>query len=561
VSPFSGTLVDARSAPESTRALAASASRRAEFSMRHHRSTNVLVRGVFLAMILSGIASALTTDDHPSVEGVMSKLLAKYKQDDKKYAALADEIDKEVHKALKSTVWLNEEGAGKARSMSDHPLVAEIDQLSKAAQSEASKTDAKAKARRDALLAKFTWNPRLELDLGLDGGSDRPVPTQEKGYIAMGAAPASALEHPELHVNEYLWGLDTFASWHCGVKTGGKQLEHTGWDPKKPPTLEKSLPNWERIRVYLTGSLPEVSLFAVPWMEHSIHARLVERRTPPSGDATRMDQMLALLDSKWNGFSFTVPYAKERFVIVQSMHDLMTDRKSFVFTFPQSDHMLEVGDMPFISIYTISQYAAAFLGKKGASGKDADVNASFAADATYLSRYKSLIDLFVRSALTPNQRCPEYLAYLDYPKDKMPSERAAPAPDVGRRLALLVWAYVGKDPVRLADFLHDNLLAKEANAFPGNASLPAAFVVLAHEKEQEMLKAIATRITDERAKASDGATAPSDFEREFSPHPKYLTTDGDPRADFLVASHYAFHAAAAKVIQDAAFSVVSKELK
>jgi hypothetical protein len=530
--------------------------------VRHERTAIAAFRSALFGAMLTGLASAAVPDEHPSVDDVMSKLLAKYKQDDKRYGAIADEIDKEVRKALKSAAWLTEQEAGKARPMAEHPLLVAIGELTKAAQAEAAKPDAKAKARRDALVAKFPWNPRLELDFGLDGGSDRPVPTHEKGFIAMGNAPMPVRGFPELHVNEYLWGLDTIVSWRTGVKLGAK-LEHTGWDPKKPPTMETALPAWDRIRVYLQGSLPEVPLFAVPWLTHAIHMRLVERRTPPSGEPARMDQMLALLDSKWNGFSFQVPFAKERYVVVQSMHDLVTDHKSFMFSFPQSDHMLEVGDMPFIAFQTISQYAAAFMGKSGASGKDAAVNASFANDSTYLSRYKTLVDLFARSALSPNMRCPEYLAYLDYPKDKMPTERKIDASfDVARRLALVVWAYVGKDPAKLADFLHDNLLAKEGNGFPNNISLPSAFVVMAHEKEPEMLKAIAARIAGERATATNGAAGmPSDFEREFSPYATYLTAQGDPSSDYLIASSYAFHSRATKAIQDAAYAVLAKELK
>jgi hypothetical protein len=523
----------------------------------HERKVIALLGCVAWVAMLADFARS---DEHPSVDDVLAKLLAKHKQDEKKYAAIADEIDKEVRKALKTAAWLTADEAGTARTMSEHPLVVTIDQLSKAAQAEAAKPDAKAKARRDALVAQFPWNPRLELDFGLDGGTDRPVPTQEKGFIAMGAAPMPLRGFPELHVNEYLWGLDTVVSWRTGVKLGAK-LEHTGWDPKKPPVMETSLPAWERIRVYLMGSLPEVPLFAVPWMKHAVHTRLVERRTPPSGEVARMDQMLAMLDSKWNGFSFTVPFAKDRLVVVQSMHDLVTDHKSFMFSFPQSDHMLEVGDMPFIAFQTISQYSQAFLGKT-ASGKDAGANASFGNDSTYLSRYKALIDLFVRSALSPTMRCPGYLAYLDY-KDKMPAERKVDASfDTARRLALIVWAYVGKDPVKLADFLFDNVLDKEANRFPNNVSLPAVFTIVAREKEAEMMKAIAARIAKDRSEASNSAQGrPGDFEREFSPYATYLATDGEPAADYLIESSYAFNERAAKVIRDAAYAVVAKDIK
>jgi hypothetical protein len=510
------------------------------------------------------------SDDRPSVDELMSRLQAKYKQADKKYETLADDIEKEVRKALKSTVWLSEKDAGTPRHFTEHPFFTLVDQLSKTAQSEPSRAEAKKNANRDALLVKFPWIPRVELDIGLDGGSDRPVPANEKGFIALGTSLDPVRGFPELQTNQYLYGLQEIVGWHTGIKAG-KKVVYEGRDPKKPPVMETALPSWEKIRVFLQGSLPEVPLFAMPWLKHTIHARLVERRKLPSGAVSRMDEELAFLDSKWNGFTFQVPFSKERLVVVYPMHVLMTDRKGFFNGFPQSEQMSKVGDLPFISIQTYQQYAQAFLGQK-IGGSEFVHNAAaatgagdkFQADCAYLSRYKSLIDQFACAILSPNLPYPQHMAFVDYPKGKMPSDRKLdPAFDVSRKYALLVWAYVGKDPAKLADFLHDNLLDKEANRFPNNVELASLFTVMAREKEKEMMQGIASRIGDERkaSSASDKSQpSPSDFEREFSPYPIYLDSKGEPASDLLLDSFQAFHEQATKVIQDAAYTVVQKEI-
>jgi Skp family chaperone for outer membrane proteins len=503
------------------------------------------------------IASA--PDARPSVDEVMSRLQAKYKQTDKKYDTLADDMDKEVRKALK-TVWLSEKDAGASRTFSEHPYFVLVDQLAKAAQSEASRADAKKSSNRDALLAKFPWLPRVELDIGLDGGSDRPVPANEKGFIALGTSLEPVRGFPELEINPYLYGLQEIVSWRTGVKVG-KKIEYEGRNAKKPPVMETALPSWEKIRVLLQGSLPEVPLFAIPWLEHSIHTRLVERRKSQSAEVSRMDDELAFLDSKWNGFTFQVPYAKERQVVVYPMHVLMTDRKGFFNGFPQSEQMSKAGDLPFISIQTYQQYAQLFLGQKIAGGDFVQNSAaaarageSFQADCAYLSRYKTLIDVFVRAILSPNLSYPQHMTFADYPKGKVPTERKLdPALDVARKHALLVWAYVGKDPAKLADFLYDNLLSKEANRFPNNVELSSLFTLMSREKEKEMLQNIAAR-------SASGKSSPTDFEREFSPNPIYLDGKGDPASDYLVESFQALHDQATKVIQDAAFAVAQKEI-
>jgi len=105
-----------------------------------------------------------------------------------------------------------------------------------------------------------------------------------------------------------------------------------------------------------------------------------------------------------------------------------------------------------------------------------------------------------------------------------------------------------------------NLLSKEGNRFPNNVELASLFTTVAREKEKEMMRSIASRIVDERKNSSaSGKSAPSDFEREFSPYPTYLDDKGEPASDFLVESFQALHEHATKIIQDTAFAITQKE--
>lgn len=519
---------------------------------------------VALALSLA-LAPGLPADPLGSpVDEAMAKLEAKYKQQDKKYDALADAIEKEIAKSLKSTVWLTAEEAGTARMLGEHPYFARGSELARAAQAGAAGGDAKAAARRKALLAKFPWIPRVELDVGLDGGSDRPVPKNEKGFIDLGAATSPFPGFPELSANQYLYGLQEVVGWRAGVKPG-KKPAFEGRDAKKPPAMETSLPGYERVRVLLAGTMPEVALLAVPELTHAIHSRLAERRRGTSAEPAKMDEELALLDSKWDGFQFAVPWSKEPVTVVVPVFALMTDRKGFFYRFQDSAHMAQVGDLPFISIQTYPQFAQAFLGQKLTGGDfirttpaGKAANEAFLADTGYLVRYRTLVDEIARAVLCPNLRYPEYLEFLDYPKDKVPGERKAdPELDVSRKHAVLVFAHVGGDPSKLADWLFEHVLDKDENRFPKDVGLAAAFTATVRKEEPEIVRAIAARIADDRKAAA--AKGPGDFEREFSPFATYLGTEGDPSSDLLLASFHAFHETAAKVVRDAATAAVAKE--
>src|SRR5262249_42529189 len=151
---------------------------------------------------------------------------------------------------------------------------------------------------------------------------DRPVPDNEGGFINLDRAPDPFPGFPLLGTNHYLYGLQEIVGWKFGIKQA-KKLTYEGRGPKAPAAMETTLPGWERIRVYLQGSLPEAPLSAILWLTHGIHSRLVERRKSASGELSRMDALLAFLDSKWNGFYFQVPYSKERVAIVEPVHALM----------------------------------------------------------------------------------------------------------------------------------------------------------------------------------------------------------------------------------------------
>src|SRR5439155_36049 len=124
-----------------------------------------------------------------------------------------------------------------------------------------------------------------------------------------------------------------------------------------------------------------------------------------------------------------------------------------------------------------------------------------------------------------------------------PNERKAdPAFDVARKPVVLLWAFVGKDPVKLADFVYDKLLGKDEAAFPKTVNLVAGLTQVLRAEEGEMMPAIVSRILDERnhpRAGSESATSSGDFEREFSPYATYLDTNGLPSSDFLLESFHA----------------------
>jgi hypothetical protein len=326
-----------------------------------------------------------------------------------------------------------------------------------------------------------------------------------------------------------------------------------------------ALPAWEALRLYLSGTLPEVVLFALPQLTHALHARLAERRRSADGKAAPMDELLALLDAHWNGFTFQSPYAKTPTAIVVPVLALIADRKGFVYRFAEGAHYGTTGDIPFVSVLTLQRYAQAlrsekidpraFIVKEAAASA---ANDAFWRDCVYLGRYRALLDLLVRALLVPEHALPAYLETLDYPGGSVPGERAATRSldAIARRHALLLWAHAGKDPVALADLLQANVLDVEVNRFPKNAALDRELAHLARTRENEMLPAIQARIAKER----EGAGKPGDFEREFSPCATYLDPSSAAAGSYVVHSFHDFHAPLAQAIREAAYGVVMAEL-
>lgn len=499
---------------------------------------------------------------------IMAVVHAKYGNNERKYETLAKKADKQVREALAKARWSSGAQAGEQRPATAHPFVALVDTLTAAARSQVERKKNSDQVRD--LLTRFPWNTQLELPLGLQYGSDRPVPSNTDGFIHLGAPQDELAGFPELLVNHYLYGFDEIVGWRFCIKKG-KNLDFTGRTADDLPQLETELPGWEHMRVLLQGSLPEVALFAIPRLTHAIHTRLVELRRGADGSLATQDAVQALLDSRWNGFTFEPPFAKSALAIVVPVHEMITDGRGLLFRFPDSDRLARVGDLPFLSDIAIQLYAEVFRNEKFSVGDfialrpgAREARQQLIADSAYLSRYRHLIDLIVRAVLSPNLRYPTYLDYTDYLEGMMPVRRETGAAfDMPRKHALLLWAYAGKDPVKVAEFLHEHLLQQEANRFPRDVALPIAFTLLVRSMEKEMLAVVAQRIEDERqGKAATTAEgyAIGDFEREFSPRATFRAAEGDVDSEFLMCSFHAFHEQVTAVIQEAALAAVAKEI-
>jgi hypothetical protein len=531
-----------------------------ERAVRPPLSRRSLVFLALLALAATDTSSATSAGggraERPSPEEALATLQAKYKQSDKKYATLAKKMQKAVQNALASTPW--PEG-GAERSLADHPWNALVAALGEAALQADGKKPAQA-----VLLTRFPWSEELELVQGLQFGSDRPIPAHDAGFIDLESPPDPFPGFPEQLTNLYLYGLQEIVGWRYRVEDG-KKPAFLGRGAKDAPELEEELPGWEALRVYLSGSIPEVPLLAVPRLTHALHSRLAERRRSTEGQPARMDELLAFLDSKWNGFQFPTPYAKDRLAIALPVQALITDRDGFVYRFPPGARLREVGDIPFVSLVTLIEYGRVFRGEELTAGdfiRETPAGKActdqFWADCTYLARYRTLLDSIARAVLAPQVPYPTYLRHLDYPEGKLPLERGPDAAfDVPRRHVLLLWAHAGKDPAVLADFLHAELLDQEKNRFPSAVSVAGECTQLVRQREQELLQAVAGHAAVERERKSG---EPGDYEREFSPHATFLEPDGALSPDALLHSFHAFHAPLAAAIQDAAYAVLLEEI-
>lgn len=496
----------------------------------------------------------------PSVVEAVQALLDDFGTREAKYESLAKTMDKRVAAALEQGVWRPAGDAGEARALGAHPRLALVTQLARSVAG-----SKRPRPEVAALLSTWPWREELELVDGLQYGSDRAIPTHQNGFIDLGAAPAPGPGFPELCVNTYLWGTGEVVGWRYRVDDR-KSPRFEGRGPKDGPQPAGELPGWERVRVLLQGVQPETASLGLHGLTHAIHARGVERRRTPEGELDGMDRLAALLDSRWNGFLVRLPHAKEPLAIVQPVHALIADRTGFLYRFPQSERLARVGDLPFVSVTTQVAYGQEFLDLSITPGDlvrrtpDAErVVERFWQDCAYLTRYKLLIDEIVRAVLTPHLAYPESLRAYDFDGGALPAADAPDAAfDVPRGHALLVWAWAGGDPARVADFLHDELIAVAGNRFPSQASLPILFTTLVREREAELLEAVAERVEAERAARGAGA-GPGDFELELSPYAE-LGGGGAPALRHLVRRFHAFHAPLSRAIADAAWEVVEDEL-
>src|SRR5262249_38062429 len=262
------------------------------------RGMLVLGRSFALVPLLASTPQSPPAADRPPSEELLRQLNEKYKNDDKKYAALIAKVDKAVRKALASAPFPGSSAAA-PRALDTHPYLKLVEELSAAVRAKPAKAPVPA---ADDPLARHPCCAQLELLEGIQYGSDRPVPTHENGFIELGDLPVPGPELPPPCVNAYLFGLQQIVGCRASAAEAKKQLAFRGRTPKDPaPALESELPAWEALRVYLRGSLPEVSLYAIPRLTHLIHARLAERRRTADQPAP-MDELLALLDARWNGF-------------------------------------------------------------------------------------------------------------------------------------------------------------------------------------------------------------------------------------------------------------------
>ncbi|MBL4771498.1 MAG: hypothetical protein JKY61_10245, partial [Planctomycetes bacterium] len=404
--------------------------------------------------LLLSLAPLMAQDSAPVDSGAMlNSLQAKYGNKTKKYGSLAKKTAKQVKKALSKTKWSL---AGPMETLGDHPYLQLIGELTKQAHAFDGK---KPGARVDSLLEKTPWAPRLELDIGLDFGSDRPVPEHRSGFIKLGELPAAQAGFSQLPVNQYLYGFREIVGWRYTVQSK-RGLSFGGRQPGEPTLLEPQLPVTEELRTQLEGYSPDVALFALPALTHAIHDQLAKRRAADSKGMPALDEALIFMDSQWNGFTYKVPFSKEAQQIIITPHQLLTNPYGFVHQFSSTGAMVGAGDIPFVCDPSRTKFAKQFMGLEltvsdfvGKTAKALKVNAEYESTSAYMVRYKMLIELIAYSILVPDQPYPRYLKTYDFPEGKVDGERGTHIPfDVPRRHAILAWAYADKDPVVLADF-------------------------------------------------------------------------------------------------------------
>ena len=529
-------------------------------------------RGLSVVSLLLALCGTVVAQkgepDRPTVDDVLRELSVEFGPKEGKYRSLVKAVRKSVEKHLGQ--FEAPLGGGVELTLEAHPRLGLVAELADAARERGK--GKKNSAEVKALLEAYPWHEMLELPRGLEYGSDRAIPPNHDGFIVLNGTPDPLPGYPELTVNHYLYGLGEIASWNTGVKVKKGEPEYVGRTAGERARAADELPSWEALRVYLSGSVPDVPLLAIPELTHRIHQRLVERRREDAGgERAPVDELLTLFDSKWNGFCFETPYTKEPISIAVPVIALFADRNGFLNRFGDSEQLASVGDLPFLAIQSYMEYGERFQGSKVTSGDfishtaaGEDCTRKFEQDIAYLCRYRMLLDLIVRALLTPEVAYPSYLVYHDYPKGRLPEERSDDRKyDVSRRHAVLLWAAMDRDPERLADWLHDEVLSRPENRMPTKKSPAVAFLVRAREKQEQLLGMVRERTAAARVREASGKSAEGldPYALEFSPYEDFLMPESGSNATAVAASFHAYHAALSREISAAAYDVVKKALK
>lgn len=487
-------------------------------------------------------------------EQLMTQISKKFKRNEKKYKALEKKIRQKLEKALSKHFWADPAETNDLYSMKNHPQAVLVKELTAQLLENAKRKNS---PETKELLTIFPWDKDLELVIGLEYGSDREIPNHTEGFIHLGENPEHFPGFPDLVLNQYIYGFKEVLSWKYGVKQG-KALSFSGRSKRDAASIETNPPPWEKLRMLLYGCQPDTGCYAIGQLTHLIHTRLAERRSETANGLSKMDEILAMIDSKWNGYSMETPYSKKPIAFVSPAHTVFTERNGFVYQFPYGNKLSLCGDVPFLSDCVYREYAKRYLNMNLSVSdfirqtSDAEMaSQEYDAASIYLCRYKSLVDLIVRAILTPNVRFPAYLKNFDYGKGRVMEREIDIDLDMPRKHALMLWAYVDKDPKKLADYLHDNLLSIEENLFPKDSSLVVKFTQHIRQEEQKIMEVIKDRVIGEKN---------GNFEKEFSPFENYGEKQGSFHSDYLAHSYQLFHGKLAKIIRHTTFECVIKEL-
>lgn len=453
--------------------------------------------GSFVVVVLAASQPVRAQQDADDVDELLRRVETTYARKEEALVALVADVAQAVEAELAVATFTAADG--EARALAEHPFLALVAELSTSARARAA--GKKNPPEVTAVLRDFPWPSELELTRGLEFGADRAIPRNHDGFIELKGAPSPLPGYPELFVNRVLFGTGELASWQTGVERKNSALSWGGRRRTERVPLAEALPPWEELRVWLTGTVPDVPLLALPELTLRLHLRLAEHRRKAGKEHARVDALLGLLDATWNGFVIDVPYRATGLACSTPILPLLANRAGFFYRFAESRRMESVGDLPFLAVQTQAEYARK-LRKQRVTPQDLmERNAKaeestrvLTTDVNWLIRYVALLDLVARALLCPEVPYPQAIAVYDYPNATPPPRAQDYTYDVPRRHALILWAALGANPERLADWLWDEVLSNEENAFPHEASLAVAFLERARTLEPELLEQAKTAL-------------------------------------------------------------------